>query len=518
MGVGAGLLLLIALAVVASFFIDEPLRRTIERRMNERLDGYTVTLGKLDFHPLGFSIDFGDIVVSQNAHPDPPVAKIEELQASVQWRQLLRAKLVANFAVKRPAIYLDTTHFVQEAKDDVPLEKRGWQDALQEMYPLKINEFKIEDGSVTYVDDGPFAPLKLTGVNARAGNIRNIASKAGEYPSDVFVEATVFDSGKVKLEGNADFLAEPNPAVKAAVVFDNITLDYFQPITRRYHLTVRKGVLTGRGDFEFAPAIRAVNLAELTLSNANIDYVFTPQPAAPEKKVATQAVKTAVAVSNDPGVRFTVGVLRISDGTFGLVHSGTKPSYRMFIGNTNLELRNLSNHSEDGEATLLLTGKFMGSGDTKVTGAFRSETKGPNFTLNVAIQDTQMRTMNDVLRAYGKFDVVDGHFSFFSEFKAKDGRIEGYVKPLFRGMDVYDKEQDRDKGVFRKLWERVVGGVSSMLENRPRSEVATRTEVSGPLENPSAKTWEVIVRLVQNAFFEAIMPGFDRGVRSPRRG
>ncbi|MGZ6987559.1 MAG: hypothetical protein ACXVH0_01210, partial [Thermoanaerobaculia bacterium] len=40
-------LTLILLVVVASFFVDEPLRRSIERRMNERLAGYEVRLPKL---------------------------------------------------------------------------------------------------------------------------------------------------------------------------------------------------------------------------------------------------------------------------------------------------------------------------------------------------------------------------------------------------------------------------------------------------------------------------------------
>ena len=39
-------------AVVASFFIDEPLRRYLERQMNAHLQGYTVRIGALDFHPL----------------------------------------------------------------------------------------------------------------------------------------------------------------------------------------------------------------------------------------------------------------------------------------------------------------------------------------------------------------------------------------------------------------------------------------------------------------------------------
>jgi hypothetical protein len=56
----------------------------------------------------------------------------------------------------------------------------------------------------------------------------------------------------------------------------------------------------------------------------------------------------------------------------------------------------------------------------------------------------------------------------------KDGQVQGYVKPLFRDMDVYDSGQDRHKPLLTRFFEGVVGGVSKMLENRPREEVATR--------------------------------------------
>ncbi len=40
---GAGAVALVAVAaVVASFFVDEPLRRSLERQLNARLQGYTV--------------------------------------------------------------------------------------------------------------------------------------------------------------------------------------------------------------------------------------------------------------------------------------------------------------------------------------------------------------------------------------------------------------------------------------------------------------------------------------------
>ena len=49
-----------------------------------------------------------------------------------------------------------------------------------------------------------------------------------------------------------------------------------------------------------------------------------------------------------------------------------------------------------------------------------------------------MRTMNELLRAYGKFDVTGGWFSLYTQLRIKDRQITGYIKPLFRDMDVYD--------------------------------------------------------------------------------
>jgi hypothetical protein len=91
-----------------------------------------------------------------------------------------------------------------------------------------------------------------------------------------------------------------------------------------------------------------------------------------------------------------------------------------------------------------------------------------------------------------------------------DGAITGYVKPFFKGMVVYDPEQDKHKTFARKMYEKVVGGVGRVLENRPREEVGTKADVSGRLDNPRVSNLEVIVKLIQNAFFKAILPGFDR--------
>jgi hypothetical protein len=53
-----------------------------------------------------------------------------------------------------------------------------------------------------------------------------------------------------------------------------------------------------------------------------------------------------------------------------------------------------------------------------------------------------------------------------------------------------------------------------VLTNAPRDQVATETTVTGPLSDPRASTWEVLVNLVKNAFFKAIVPGFKKSLQS----
>jgi hypothetical protein len=64
---------LIVVTIGLSFFIDEPLRRYIEQQLNTHLKGYTVRLGKLDLHPLQFSLDLYDVSIVQDANPEPPI-------------------------------------------------------------------------------------------------------------------------------------------------------------------------------------------------------------------------------------------------------------------------------------------------------------------------------------------------------------------------------------------------------------------------------------------------------------
>ena len=513
---GGLVVLLLVASLVALFFVDEPLRRYTESKMNASLQGYHVTIGTLHFSPVDFSMDLRDTVIVQNEHPDPPVANIGRLHASVHWRALLSGRVVGDVLIERPIVVLNLVQARKEISDPTPVKDKGWQKALQAIYPLKINELRITRGDVTYQDHGPFKPLRMRDLEFVASNIRNVHSEEGVYPSPMNLTARVFDAGSVAANGWADFLAEPHAAFMADIKLDTIELDYFKPITNRYNVSVDRGALSADGEVEIAPRFKSVTLWNATVDGVRVDYIHTPAMEGVGQQAARETVKAAEEAP-DPSLMFRVDRLEIVKSNFGFVDKTKNPSYRAFVTDTTASLTNLSSLPSGETAVAEVRGKFMGTGPASIDFNLLPTRPGPDFDMAVQIDETDLTAMNDMLRAYGKFDVVAGRFSLYTEMAVKNRRITGYVKPLFQDMEVYDPRQDRDKGLVKKAYEKVVGGISKVLQNRPRDEVATRVDISGRLDNPNASLVDTVVGLVQNGFFKAILPGFEAQLRRPRR-
>jgi hypothetical protein len=518
--IGIPIAVLLLIAYTVAFLIDEPLRRYTETKVNRALKGYTARIGKLDFHPLGFSLDLNDVVVTQDEHPEPAVIRLERLSASVHWRALLSGKLVGDIELVKPSVYVNLPQAKKEINDPTPVKERGWQDALEAIYPLKINHFEIQQGDVTYVDQGPFKPLRIRDLDLVATDIRN-RPRNRPYPSDVRFSALVFDSGRVSADGQADFLAEPNPTFRGDVTLANIELDYFKPITNRYNLWVDKGVLTANGHVEYGQEVRTVTLARATIDGIKVDYVHTAPTAGAEREARQKAATAAKQASNAPDLVVRINELQLARSTVGFVNKAATPSYRVFIANTDGTLTNLSNQEVEGTAGAKIKGAFMGSGTATAEATFKAEKSGPAFDIGIRIEEVDVTTLNDLFRAYGRFDAAAGRFYLYSELAARDGVITGYIKPLFKDLKIYSKEQDKSKTIANKVYERVVGGVAKILKNRSREEVATKAEVLGRIDNPKVGLIDTLLKLVQNAFFKAILPGFDLEVsrlgRSPEK-
>ena len=492
-----------------SLYLDAILPGYIERAMNKKLKGYSVRIRAVNFHPIGLSLDVLDMTVVQDRNPDPPVLHVPRLHAGVHWRALLDRRLVADFLIERPKAYVNLVQASAEIRDKTTMRERGWQQALESIYPLKINVFRIEDGEVMYVDRGPFRPLQLSHVRLEADNIRNVWSPEHVYPSRVRLDAVVFDSGKVVLDGNANFLAEPHVSVRASVSLEDVALDYFKPITDRYNVTVRGGMLSSSGDVEYGPTRKTVNLRTVSIRGVDIEYAHKPETAAAEMRIVEHIREAAKEMSNHPDILLRADNVNIVGSTFTFRNDAANTPYRVSVADAQIRLANVSNQPTEGKMQGDMKGKFMGSGDATAHLSLSPDVKRPEFDITVRVDGTEMPAMNDVLRAYAGVDAVAGRFSLYSEVSVRRGGVNGYVKPLFKDMHLYDAKQDRDKPFFQKLKEALMAAAARILKNRDRGEVATKVNLSGTLDSPQYSTWEALGGFLRNAFVRAILPGFE---------
>jgi hypothetical protein len=264
---------------------------------------------------------------------------------------------------------------------------------------------------------------------------------------------------------------------------------------------------------EYSPKVTRVQVDKATINGVSIQYVHAPATQQAETQRVKETSKQIEKQNNRPAVDLQVREFDVAHSSFSYTDKTKKPAYRVFMSNTDVALKNLSNHQQQGRADVALHGKFMGSGDTRLVGDFLASRQGPALNMNLTIEHTDLPSMNNLLRAYGRLDVAAGQFSLFSQVGIRDGYLNGYVKPMFGGLEVYDYRKDKNTPVLHQAKELVLGGASHLFKNRKTQQVATEVSLSGKLSSPGISTWQAIGQVLHNAFIQAILPGFDRAVR-----
>ncbi len=506
----AGLVLFVVIALgFADALLARPMRNWAERAMNSKLKGYTVHIGRVRPHLWKLAFELNDLVLMQNTHPDPPVADFDALKFSMVWGQLLRFKVAGDLTIERPALHINLAQIEEEANSHVTLKDQGWQNAVESIFPIKLDRVQVQDGSLLYLSSATASkPLQLTKVFMVATNVRNSAAAKGTYPSPVTLEGVLFEKGKIQFKGAADFLREPYVAAQGEIRLEHVPLDRLNPLAQDYQMKTTGGFLSVNGSVEYTPEAQMAHLTEVLLENLRVDYVTSIATKAVELEHAKKAVKLAKSVRNAPHLLLQVDTLKLTNSQLGFVNAATKPNYRLFMSDMSLELKNLSNQAEQGKSEFRAQGAFMGSGTTLVSGRVLTAARPVDFEVHLKLDNAKLPDLNGFLLAHAGVDVAEGLFSVYTEMTVKDGKVEGYLKPLIKNLKIYDKQKDKEKSFGKRVEMHVLQFLGSVFKNRSTQEVATVIHISGSTGDPKASEWEAIRKLIGNGFSHAVLPGF----------
>lgn len=203
----------------------------------------------------------------------------------------------------------------------------------------------------------------------------------------------------------------------------------------------------------------------------------------------------------------------VNNGSIHYIDPTSKPKVDISLKQTYILAQNLTN-AADTRTTLPSTVTARAKayeGTVSFNMKLNALAERATFDMNAEVKNTNLVLLNDFLKAYANIDVNKGNFGLYTEFASINGKYKGYVKPVIRNLDVLGPEDRSDK-FFHKLWEGLVGGVSKILENRKKDQIATKVPIEGNFAGAETNITETIWELLRNAFIQALMPSIDHQI------
>jgi hypothetical protein len=208
--------------------------------------------------------------------------------------------------------------------------------------------------------------------------------------------------------------------------------------------------------------------------------------------------------------------LHIRRGAIRFKDSDARPPVDLKLTQLSAYISNLSNRPAPAAELPTrgrISARIQNSGRLRANLGINIFTRRPTFDLDLALRGLDVRELKDFTRAYAKVDLERGTASFFTELRAKNGRITGYFKPMFDKIEVLDVDGgDKDDPWYRKAWEGTVGAVEELFEDQKKDRAATRAPISGRVDQLGVDVVTTVIELVVNAFIRALVPGLEHSV------
>jgi hypothetical protein len=210
--------------------------------------------------------------------------------------------------------------------------------------------------------------------------------------------------------------------------------------------------------------------------------------------------------------------LEITDGLLRYVDTTREPNVNVFVTHMRATATGLRNHFREGKsgefpAKITLEGDSLGAGKLKLLLAAEPLAAEPHFHLSLELDHVNLPALNQSLRAYANVDVGRGTFRLVAEMAGRDGGFQGYVKPFFENLD-FKNVEDKDKGIGSQVWEHVVAGLTWLVKNKERNQVATRSPFEGKFGDSKVGLFATITNLFRHGFIRAFNPIVEGSVRA----
>lgn len=163
------------------------------------IDGYTGHVNDIDVALYRGAYTIKQIKLDKTGGKVPvPFFAADIIDLSVQWKALLKGRIVAEIEVERPTLNFVSGPSKATSQTDID---NDWTKVVDNLLPVKLNRFQVNNGKIHYRDfhSSPRVNIEAGEVHILAENLTNAGQIKNTLPSTVKASATVYN-GTVNLD------------------------------------------------------------------------------------------------------------------------------------------------------------------------------------------------------------------------------------------------------------------------------------------------------------------------------
>jgi hypothetical protein len=206
----------------------------------------------------------------------------------------------------------------------------------------------------------------------------------------------------------------------------------------------------------------------------------------------------------------------VINGTVNLASLITQPRADISLKSFQGEIRNIRNVEDKKNqlpSPVIASGNIPGYGGALNFSANMNLLKVfPDFDYNMEFTELQLAKLNTLAREYANVDFESGTMSVYSEMAMLDGKLNGYLKPLAKSVEVFRINEHENRSIGRFFTELLAQTGVALFKNQRHDQIATRIPLNGTIDHIETATWPTVLGILRNAYIKAFKGEFDNSI------